>query len=108
MGFGPSLDVARDYFTCHHETYFCDTTHPKSADAVRAFQFGVRCFDPCTDPIPVFSVSGLLERVHIIPQTDLGGNLQTEVPDGVAGVAPFGTMVGSPHWTLLEHRTGAA
>ena len=64
---------------------FASLTHPESSDAVRSFQFGVRCLDPCTDPVPVLPFGGLLEGIHMIPQANLGGDLQTEVPDSVTG-----------------------
>lgn len=104
MGLGPPLYVAGDQLACHGEAYFCQPVHPKSADSVRSFQFGVCCFDPCADLIPVLPFSCLLDGVHPIPQAKLGGDLQTKIPDRVTGIAAFQTMVGSPHRTSIEHR----
>src|SRR5208283_5539212 len=104
MGLGPSLYVAGDQFTCHGKAYFHQPAHPKSADSVRSFQFGVRCFDPCADLIPVLPFSCLLDDVHPIPQAKLAGDLQTKVPGGITGLAASIAMVGSPHRTLVEHR----
>ena len=44
----------------------------------------------------------------MVPQADLRGDLQTKIPDGVTGLAASTTMVGSPHGTVIEHRTGPA
>ena len=82
MGLGPPLYVAGDYLTCHDKAYFCQPTHPESSDAVRSFQFGVRCLDPRTDLVPVLPFRGLLKGVHVIPQANRGGDLQTKVSDG--------------------------
>src|SRR5664279_4382440 len=105
MGLGPSLYVAGDYFTCHGTAYFCCPTHTKSADSMSSFQFGVRCFDPCTDLVPVLPCSCLLKGIHMITQANLGGDLQTEIPDGITGLAASIAMVGRPHRTAIEHRT---
>ena len=40
----------------------------------------------------------------MIPQANLGSDLQTEVPTGITGLAAFRAMVGSPYRTLIEHR----
>jgi hypothetical protein len=40
----------------------------------------------------------------MIPKAKLGGDLQTEVPDGIARLAPLIPMVGSPYRTAIEHR----
>jgi hypothetical protein len=42
----------------------------------------------------------------MITQADRGGDLQTEIPDGITGLAAFRAMVGSPHRTLIKYRTG--
>jgi hypothetical protein len=103
-GLGPSLYVAGDYLTGHDKAYFYCPTHTKLADAMRSFQFGVRCFDACTDLVPIPPCSCLLQGIHVIPQADLGSDLQTEIPDGVTGLAAFSTMVGGPCRTAIEHR----
>ena len=106
LGSGPSLYVAGDYLACHGKAYFCHPAHTKSADAVRSFQFRVRCLDPCTDLVPVLPCGCLLEGIHMIPQANLGGDLQTKIPDRITGLAASSAMVGSPHRTVIEHRTG--
>ena len=108
MGLGPSLYVAGDYLTCHGKAYLCYPTHPESAYSVCSFQFGVRCLDPCTDLVPVLPFGCLLEGIHMIPQANLGGDLQTKIPDRITGLAAFIAMVGSPHRTAIEHRAGPA
>ena len=104
MGLGPSLYVAGDYLTCHGKAYLCQPTHPESSDAVRSFQFGVRCLDPCADLVPVLPFSCLLKGVHLIPQTKLASDLQTKITDRIPGLAAFIAMVGSSHRTSIEHR----
>ena len=42
----------------------------------------------------------------MIPQADLGGDLQTKISDGVTCLAAFRAMVRSPHRTVIERRTG--
>jgi hypothetical protein len=42
----------------------------------------------------------------MIPQANLGSDLQTEVPTGITGLAASIAMVGSPYRTVIEHRTG--
>jgi hypothetical protein len=108
MGLGPSLYIAGDNLTCHGKAYLCYPAHPESSDSMRSFQFGVRCFNPCTDLVPVLPFSCLLEGIHLIPEANLRGDLQTKVPDGVTGVAAFLTMVGSSHRTVAKLRTGPA
>jgi hypothetical protein len=71
---------------------------------VRSFQFGVRCFDPCADLVPVLPFGGLLKDIHVIAQPNLGSDLQTKIPDGSAGLTAFRAMVGSPYGTVIEHR----
>jgi hypothetical protein len=108
MGLGPSLYVTGNHLTCHDKTDFCRSTHTKPADSVRSFQFGVRCFNPCPDLVPVFPFTRLLNNIHMIPQTKLGDDLQTKVTDGVTGLTASGAMVGSTHRTVVEHRTRPA
>ena len=85
------------------KAYFCSSTHPKLADAVRSFQPGVRCLNPCANPVPVFPCGGLLTGIRVIPQANLGRDLQTEVPDRVASLTAFSAMIGSPHRAAIEH-----
>lgn len=40
----------------------------------------------------------------MITQANLGGDLQTKIPDGVTGLAAFSAMVGSAHRAAIEHR----
>ena len=108
MGLGPSLDVARDHLARHGKAHLRQSAHPEPADTVSPFQFGVCPFDPCPDLISVLPFGGLLEDIHMIPQTKLGGDLQTEVSGGIAGLAAFGAMVGGPNRTTIEHRTCSA
>jgi len=41
--------------------------------------------------------------VHLIPQTEFGGDLQTKVPNCVARLTALIAMVGGAHRTLIEH-----
>ena len=44
----------------------------------------------------------------MIPEANLGGNLQTKVSDGIAGGTAFIAMVGSAYRTGIEHGTSPA
>ena len=46
--------------------------------------------------------------VHLIPQPDFGSDLQTEVSDCLTGTATAFAMIGSSHWTLIEHFADSA
>ncbi len=105
MGPGPSLYVARDDLTRHRKVYFRHASDTKPPYSVRPLQFGVRSFDAGPDPVALLPFSGLLKSVHIIPQADLGCDLQTKVADGVTSVAASSTMVGGPYRTAIEHTT---
>src|SRR5271157_5251032 len=105
MGLGPSLDIAGYHFTGYRKTDLCCAAHTKFSESMRSFQFRIRCFDPGTNLIPVLPFFRLLNGIHLIPQTDFGGDLQAKIPDGVTRRAAAITMIGSSHWTMIEHFT---
>ena len=107
-GFRPSLYVACDYLARDGEAYLCSPAYPKSSDPMSPFQLGVRCFDPCADPVAIPPLRRLLKGVHMIPQAEPRGDLQTEVPDGITDLAALSTMVGSPYRAAIEHRARSA
>ena len=68
------------------------------------FSSEFRCFDPCTNLVPVLPFSGLLDGIHSDPQAKLGSDLQTKVPDRFTGLAAFVAVVRSSYRAPIEHR----
>ena len=50
----------------------------------------------------------MLRSIHLIPQADFPGYIQSEVADAVACFASPGPVVGGANRALVEHRTGPA
>ena len=103
MGLGPSLYITCYDFTGYSKTNFCCSAYTKFAEPMGSFQFGVGCFNSRTDFITLFPFRSLLIGIHLIAQTNLGGDLQTKITGRVARVAAATAMIGSPHWAVIEH-----
>ena len=97
MGFGPSLYIACYHFTGHRKAHFGCSAYTKFAEPIGSFQFGVGCFYSRTDFITVFPFRSLLIGIHLIPQTNPGGDLQAKITDCVARLAASTAMIGSSH-----------
>ena len=79
MGGHPSPDVAGDHFAGYRKADFYCPTHTKLADPVASLQLRVGRFDPRADFVSVFPLRRLLVGIHLVPQPDLGSDLQAEV-----------------------------
>ncbi len=103
MGSCPSPDVAGDHFAGNRKTNSHRSTHTELADPVASLQLRVGRFDPRADFVSVFPLRRLLVGIHLVPQPDLGSDLQTEVADRFARLAARIAMVGGSNRAFVQH-----
>ena len=108
MGLAPSFDITGYQFAGHGKEDFNRPADTELTDSVRSLQLGIGSLDARTNFVALFPLLRLLISIHLVSQSQLSGDFQSEIADCVPRLAAPLAMVWRSHRALVQHSARAA